>query len=53
MRTDDPHLVLDNDHLSFIQSVVGMCIWHSSYPKSIEVSRTVRQEGLDGPKYMW
>lgn len=53
MRPDGLRLVPDGIQLSFGQSVVDMCIWHSSYPKFIEVSWTVCQEGPDGSKYMW
>jgi hypothetical protein len=53
MRPDGLRLVPDGTQLCFRQSVVDMCIWHSSYPKFIEVSRTVCQEGTNGSKYMW
>jgi hypothetical protein len=36
MRSDGPHLVSDNIHLSFGRSIVGMCVWHSFCPKSLQ-----------------
>jgi hypothetical protein len=46
-------MVSDDTLLSFRQSIVKVCIWHSSCLKFIEVSTTVRRKGPNGPKYMW
>jgi hypothetical protein len=53
VRPNDPHIVSNGTRLCFEQSVVEMCIWHSSYPMFIKVSWMVHKEGPDDPKYMW
>jgi hypothetical protein len=50
LRSDGLHMVPDGLHLSSEWSILEMFFWHSSCLKCIEVSRTVRQNGLDGPR---